>query len=1027
MFNAFKTPDFRNGNVTVGTPRPSTAGPFNNGWGGVSVYDWDDEANVRPNGRDFLKEFIDICDNVFKQNEKEVKPCSAVVTSIDETNKGYRGTTDTYRAAGFPVAGGNAVVGAAAANGADVYRRRHVTLRTVSPLANGEPIYYLQDVPRQTWRLGSGTEEGPLFTDHFEPRRMMPDTSPAGMTAFSPIPPVARDTALLDRITVPYTLAAAGGPPGGNNFVAGVPPVQEVVEDPLKKHQEYNQAFIPSLTDARQIVILPVAGDEHQKIEKGRLSVAEDVRVNKNCHRPQFFAMLDASALLWNARHYVNPADTNRPKTDEHGQIDDMHYWSRTMVESFLAAREDAKENHQDEIYEVGVKMEPAEFFPSKFIGSLSEQSFQRLFPLLPKNHKLKNDLRMVRSLNAFWGELPGYHLQKRTFYHTPGAWMPLSVQHQMKLYDLGGLFDHQYKVPKNPWCTHNGNGLARIFNQSYHSVYHTDSYRAPHFKDWQKHVLRYQPPRDGENCFYPFSQYGGTPVIADFVPHRAEVSASHTKARHRQLKYNRFGMTDPIRLGQQFKDTGLLQDLYMPKYRTYAQLSTEQREVAEDAKEHYISNFMAYARNHAILALASCNHGDPDGGASHPRVVRNLYRLYVDTYECMGTSTSDDGVPAVLGFYPTSSQTPDSRPVTLYAGSLVCLNKKLELFCKQHPGTDNCFLYKQVYLNDAAMLFSRLLRADQLKILHTKNFVKAQAIRGGAYQREEFNEDLISLQDAYIEFLQTTIIGMLAEGVEKGSLAGAPLHLLEPRELEVSPFDEDTNMVGNDYLTPRTQTLLSEIDYTGDTLNTTQLAILSLTPPNHRILGCMKLNQKTDIVDMEHIQKQIQKETIQSNKKVWQKYSEALFAAAFASKLLETKGSYDPSFDLSSIGDSKAPGNFEQFAMKHIKNPLTEAAKVQKQYVTNQFPGEYAQWSSSVSMTQRSQAQRSDRSDPKGPYAMNERDTVEVIQKVKRLVEKRHAETQRPKILILQQMNLPSSLYRLCAHDYEDNGIARY
>jgi hypothetical protein len=197
---------------------------------------------------------------------------------------------------------------------------------------------------------------------------------------------------------------------------------------------------------------------------------------------------------------------------------------------------------------------------------------------------------------------------------------MPLSVQHQMKLYDLGGLFDHQYKVPKNPWCTHNGNGLARIFNQSYHSVYHTDSYRAPHFKDWQKHVLRYQPPRDGENCFYPFSQYGGTPVIADFVPHRAEVSASHTKARHRQLKYNRFGMTDPIRLGQQFKDTGLLQDLYMPKYRTYAQLSTEQREVAEDAKEHYISNFMAYARNHAILALASCNHGDPDGGASHPR-----------------------------------------------------------------------------------------------------------------------------------------------------------------------------------------------------------------------------------------------------------------------------------------------------------------------------------------------------------------------------------------------------------------------
>ena len=52
---------------------------------------------------------------------------------------------------------------------------------------------------------------------------------------------------------------------------------------------------------------------------------------NTDITRPQMFAMLDAAGLLWHARAYTNPSDCNRPKHPEVGQIDDMHYWCRTL------------------------------------------------------------------------------------------------------------------------------------------------------------------------------------------------------------------------------------------------------------------------------------------------------------------------------------------------------------------------------------------------------------------------------------------------------------------------------------------------------------------------------------------------------------------------------------------------------------------------------------------------------------------------------------------------------------------------
>ena len=78
---------------------------------------------------------------------------------------------------------------------------------------------------------------------------------------------------------------------------------------------------------------------------------------------PQLFAMLDAAGLLWNARRFYNPADCARgSNTPELGEVDDMHYWCRTLTESFLYARQryaDEQRGSTSRTYEFSVKRSP--------------------------------------------------------------------------------------------------------------------------------------------------------------------------------------------------------------------------------------------------------------------------------------------------------------------------------------------------------------------------------------------------------------------------------------------------------------------------------------------------------------------------------------------------------------------------------------------------------------------------------------------------------------------------------------------
>lgn len=748
----------------------------------------------------------------------------------------------------------------------------------------------------------------------------------------------------------------------------------------------------PPTKDAGKHVLYPIdkSPDDASKFKTD----INTTLFNEN-KRAQLFAMLDAAGILWNARAFYNPADANRPEYKETDQPDDMHYWCRYLVESFVVSRERFKQRHPDELWEHTVKQTPADALPSSLIGELTDDTFRRLFPLLPNNHDLRTHLKRVRALGVMWGELRAYSPTLGGSVKS-GAWMPVSAAHRAKLLETVGLYDHKYRVPSNPWLAHNGEGISRVYNQSYHSVYHTDSWKAPHFREWVKFACRYQPPSG--NCKYPFSQYGGTPVEGDFLPHRVERPAAPAFAkRHAELVYNRFGFTGPLRIGQQFEDTGLLQDLFQFEYRPFAKLSQDQRAMPA-AEAVYPSNFLAYARTHAIVALASCNQGTQE--ASVPRIVRNLYRLYVDTYKCMGANPDDDGVPVVMGFLPHAVHRPEDRPVVLYAGSLACLNTKLERFCASatNRGERVCQMYKQVYLNDATLLFTRLLRAERRRALHDTNFENAAFRRGTAYTRQRFDQDLIELQDAYIDFLQTTVLGML---IESGAdLNDVPLHLLEPRELEVSMAEEDTDVVGNDFLTPATRELVKGMDFGGDTLNRTQLAILSLIPPNNRVLGTLRLNQSTQVLDLEHVKKQIQKDTIEGNKKVWNKYLEAMVSGSFAARYLEQHGPVDFGFDMSAI-----------------KDPLKESEGIRDKLSTT-----HAQSSSTLSQSVRGDLMRQERG-PQSVLGMNTADLQMALQRVRDEVELDYArhKGRRARVKCLDMLRIPEHVKRILRPEYEN------
>ena len=181
--------------------------------------------------------------------------------------------------------------------------------------------------------------------------------------------------------------------------------------------------------------------------------------------------------------------------------------------------------------------------------------------------------------------------------------WMPLSYDLQCELLKEVGLYDEKYRIPANCWPEHNGQGMSRVFRMSYHSPYHCDSYQDSNFEDWKKHACPYVLYDPTNPKFLPHTMFGGTPTEADFTMHRVDKPDNADNTAMNILRANmsdRFGFTGKHRVGQQFRDCNLLQTMFdfHPENSCKDTIPTQTR------NKVFISNFLAYARNHAIIAL---------------------------------------------------------------------------------------------------------------------------------------------------------------------------------------------------------------------------------------------------------------------------------------------------------------------------------------------------------------------------------------------------------------------------------------
>jgi hypothetical protein len=646
----------------------------------------------------------------------------------------------------------------------------------------------------------------------------------------------------------------------------------------------YEDLVPVSTTDNSHSFYPTTKGDMEQYFDK---LYYNDVRSNNGA---MLFSMMDAAGFAWDARKYSTPGENVRPDHPAKGHQDKMHYWSRIFVESFVNSREVHKAAKEATMpWEVAVRLFPDKCFKSTMIGGICDRSWKELFPLLSKHHALRAKLERIRSLSVMWYELKGYRVTSNNAKAFPrsekGAWIPLPMSHQVHFMKRVGLYDEKNQIPVNPWTMREDGsvGLLSIFNQSYHSPWPM-SPDSGYFKDWVKQACPYQLA--DEHNFRPFSQYGGHPVEADFVHHVIERPQGDkiTEMRHSELVEQRYGNIEPIRMGKMFKDTGLLQNMFSYKYSPSAKAEKSQKDAYTDNVR--ISNFLAYARVHTIMALGSCNPGTQE--LSETRATRNFFRLHVDTYKCAGKEKNSDGVPVILGYIGREVKSEDEPPILFIAGTLNCINTQMSKFCYSaaNKGEKICPMYKQLYLNDATILFEKLLRQERTRHRHAKNFAKVR-MKDPTFTKTQFDAYMLDLKEEHISFLQHIIIGMLQQlGLTDKEL---PLGILEPRDFYVDPTEtHDTDLVGNDYLSPSTLESIDGIDFASDEIDYTQLSVLSLTPPDVRAIAMMKLNQFPEEVDTEYLKSQVQQKVIKENKDVWKNYAKKVVQAGLGAQWLE-------------------------------------------------------------------------------------------------------------------------------------------
>ena len=462
------------------------------------------------------------------------------------------------------------------------------------------------------------------------------------------------------------------------------------------------------------------------------------------------FSMIDAAALAWSSRSYYNTGDNIRYLNDENWgkQQDNVTYWSRYLMESFIASRESWQGNASNIAWELQTRIDPNEAFPATQLGALCNATWDREFPNLPKTHHLRTKVGQIRRLAVWWVTCSNY-TSGGSQPKSGTCWIPMPLYQTHYLMQRQGLFDEKKQVPRNPWVH---SELSDIFKASYHSMYNAESPNENHqFRD---EIMFPHPPSEKRR---PYSQYGGSLVLDDFMKHTLE-KLTDQQAIHRDLVASRYGLTDPLNLpvGSGNEDDGIVDTMTSFEKCTASSPNMSTRELTSCQT----SSFLAYARVHTVIGLHALS-ADGSEEIDGEKVIGNLFRTYVQMDKCAGVKSTYDSVPFVLGYYGTSVQ--GRYQIVNVASTLSCMSANIHKLLEVEPvdAYNNVNPPRRVAFQEVAYLHAKLTRKIRMDYQYEAAFHTLHA-QDNTYTRDEFYSDLVRLKDEHLEFVHTTTLKMM-------------------------------------------------------------------------------------------------------------------------------------------------------------------------------------------------------------------------------------------------------------------------
>lgn len=609
---------------------------------------------------------------------------------------------------------------------------------------------------------------------------------------------------------------------------------------------------------------------------------------NSTPRRPQLFAALDACALLLRRRAFHNSAETRLEdkggagtREPSEGGVESMHYWAAYWARVWLVARQahDTKfKDDPEEIYEYNVKTRPDLHFTTDLIGKMTDDEFLREFPLIPLQSSFRRKVERMRGMHMYWGTLNNYspqgYYRNNVAQTTVQSWMPLPHSHAYQMLRAANLFDTTYQVPINPFLHIDPDQPWSFagFRHSYHSILNVGDLEPQQYEDWCESHCRHQVANeDGERAFVPFSRYGGTPVTADFVPHPVTRPADGYEDQHRALCYARYGQLGPLKLGELvYEDRGYLQDMFNYGYRKSVALSPEQMDHLRLHTTNVVgvSNFMAYARVHAIIALASragqgATRGDDLGEGDDRAIVRNMFRLYSDAYRYVNADR--DEVPSLVGYAPMpmmQKSNPDrDRPVIIYAAPLSHLRALLEQYKSMEWPTIDRKLMKDVARGvfEVTTLISRVVESERFSESIEASFKRARAANPSITKEQYMHDMMVNLWKQRNYHVSGWLGSVLAKSGESSSADTEALlavqHLIRPLDPDMSYNEPHTEL--NEYVAPQLSGLGERLGDDSRRLTPKAMAQVALASNSQRILESLYV-QRPETVDVRRVQQQL-------------------------------------------------------------------------------------------------------------------------------------------------------------------------